>query len=281
MQPESHLGASRIPTWAADNSRLVRCVLLTVIVGIWSLALFLFVRRWWGAMARPLEALPILSVATMCVLVGALVRSVAAEFLVKGPSATRFAWWTMLVPGLAVFLLLGALSLPGTAVLPLGLMWTFVVAGELVSAWSIWKRRSVWPSNRRANESAQPPEPAPIGLTAASTSLADRRLDESVSQNCLRLTEAEGAEVIQGWMRGEFQPGQRLVHLHAAFCPSLSGQPEVVVQLQGDDEAKVTVGEAFPYGARFDVRRRGNTTQSLPFVIEFKGTCPANLSEGG
>lgn len=271
MHSGVHSGSSQVSTWAVSDRRLLQWMLFTCTSGICLLALFFFARRWSGALTQPLAPVPILAIATICVLAGVLIRNLATGWCVNGPHAAQLAWWTMIVPGAAVCLFLAALSLPGTANMPFWLMWSLVVAGEFASARAIWKTCCSGDASDRKDGPARVSTTIPVAINVSSPATPFPLLDGHVSQNCIRLTQVDGIEVIQGWMKDEFEPGQRLAHVHASFCPPFLGNPEVKVYLQGDVPAQVSVAQAFPYGVRFDVRRRGDTTQCLPFAIQFMG----------
>jgi len=62
-------------------------------------------------------------------------------------------------------------------------------------------------------------------------------------------------EQIEGWVRVQFAPGQRETAIHVAFCPPLSGSPEIETEDLNGVGLEIRVAAVFPFGARLSVRR--------------------------
>jgi hypothetical protein len=72
----------------------------------------------------------------------------------------------------------------------------------------------------------------------------------------------DDTEQIEGWVRVEFAAGQRETMIHVAFCPPLSGIPEIETEdLEGSD-LEIRVAAAFAFGARLSVRRSGSLDEA-------------------
>ena len=79
----------------------------------------------------------------------------------------------------------------------------------------------------------------------------------------------EGAEVIHGRLRAGFAAGQRVHHLHVAFCPPLASPPEFAVEQLDGPDAALTAGQIETYGARIDVRLARPAETGETIVVEF------------
>jgi hypothetical protein len=97
--------------------------------------------------------------------------------------------------------------------------------------------------------------------------------DESFPSDCLqqfrRFRDEQGAEAIHGLLRAELAPGQRVHHLHVAFCPPLPAAPEFTVEQVDGPEATLTASQVESYGARIDIRLTSSARQGESVVVEF------------
>jgi hypothetical protein len=137
-------------------------------------------------------------------------------------------------------LLLGlALSWPGGKLLALAPFWALLVATE-ASAWRQVARRGKLPAS--SVRSARPAAPSGV--------IAPAELCQQVSRGVT----ADGRQTVYGWLRAEFQPGQRTAFAHVAICPSLPGLPRVTFRQTSGPEARVKAGQVLPYGIRFELK---------------------------
>jgi hypothetical protein len=88
-------------------------------------------------------------------------------------------------------------------------------------------------------------------------------------QQLTRYRDEAGAEVIHGRLRAEFAAGQRVHHLHVAFCPPLAAAPEFAVEQLDGPDAALTAGQVETYGARIDVRLSQPAEARDTIVTEF------------
>ncbi len=73
-------------------------------------------------------------------------------------------------------------------------------------------------------------------------------------QQFTRRHTAEGDDLVEGWLRVRLEPGQRNTHAHIAFCPPLARVPQLEFEQADGPSARVKLGQALPYGARFEVK---------------------------
>jgi hypothetical protein len=65
----------------------------------------------------------------------------------------------------------------------------------------------------------------------------------------------DDGEQIEGWVRARFEAGQRETVIHVAFCPPLSGIPELETEdLEGAD-LEIRIAAVFAFGARLSIRK--------------------------
>jgi hypothetical protein len=97
--------------------------------------------------------------------------------------------------------------------------------------------------------------------------------EESFPPDCLqqirRLRDTDGAEAVHGLLRLELAPGQRVHHLHVAFCPPLPAAPEFAIEQLEGPEATLTAGQVEPYGARIDLRLASPAREGQNMMVEF------------
>lgn len=83
-----------------------------------------------------------------------------------------------------------------------------------------------------------------------------------------RTIDASGAEMVEGVAVVRFERGQKKANIHIPFSPPMKGQPEVEVECVGDEQLRLKVPMAEPYGMRIEARR-SNTSEALEAEIGF------------
>lgn len=121
----------------------------------------------------------------------------------------------------------------------------------------------------------EPPCAAPMDRTDAGE-LREEELEEAETefpagylQQMSRFRDHDGGEVIHGLLRAEFTAGQRVHHLHVAFCPPLPASPELSFEQVDGAEASVSAGQVESYGARLDLRLARPAQEGESAVVEF------------
>ncbi len=100
---------------------------------------------------------------------------------------------------------------------------------------------------------------------------ADR--SECVSQ-LSRMRTAGQSEMVGGWVRLDFEAGQRTHYAHVPFCPPFRVVPQVEVQLVRDSAhsagAKVQAAQVLHQGVRIEVKLVEPAGERLSLVIKFQ-----------
>jgi len=83
--------------------------------------------------------------------------------------------------------------------------------------------------------------------------------DESVQMRLLRRKESDEVELLEAWVRADFQPGERVANLHVPFCPPFVDQPPEkpkweTCQFEGN-EVEIQVSQINALGTRIDLKR--------------------------
>jgi len=79
--------------------------------------------------------------------------------------------------------------------------------------------------------------------------------DESVQMRLLRRKEPNETELLEAWVRADFQQGERVVHVHVPFCPPFREQPKwEACQFEGD-EVEIQLSQMNSLGMRIDLKR--------------------------
>lgn len=240
-------------------------------------------RRWAGALVHPPEAPIVLAVA-----VGAASLAAAMRFgrLGRGCVTPRhIAYW---LPLPALLLLGWAISLPETSLAVLATLWSVLLGGEVVSALvagrTMRRAASVPPAvvptpalasapvgvtvDRVADEAACPMAEldAPEELVAPSPS-------SNVMQQLTRSQAADGSEILSGWLRLAFAPGQRNTSAHVAFCPPFARAPTVVIEQHEGPSARIKTAQVLPLGARLEVKLAAVPELPVHLVVRLTATC--------
>jgi hypothetical protein len=168
-------------------------------------------------------------------------------------------------------LLAAAMTLPGTSLGGVLLLWLPLIAAQ---AALVWLHRNRY-RDRLADEKAASQDVA-IELDAPRTELAptaaehseeelsdeessdeelsDEQLPTDVTQTWTRRI-VDGVDVLEGMARVEFRAGARVTNLHVSVCPPFAAMPEVFAEATDGAAADVKVAEALTFGLRIEVRR--------------------------
>jgi hypothetical protein len=99
-------------------------------------------------------------------------------------------------------------------------------------------------------------------------------------QHFVRSRDAAGHEVVQATLRADFIPGQRTATVYVGFCPPLAGRPELTVELASGPVAEFKIVQAFPHGARIDVRLASTATQAMCVILNVTAKAPPRDAAG-
>ena len=222
----------------------------------------LFQRRLAGALSQPLPLGLLVGVA----LVVATAAMAAGALAVCGASSPASAAARWLVTG-SLPLLAVSLSLPQSPAIGLVALWLCVFAAEV----QLW---------RRVGRDAPRPLPA-IGRQATSPPVAsdDSSLDRSLHVAALPDTNAihqliyrhaaDRTLAVEGWLRVEFLPGERIVNAHVAFCPAFLNAPQVDVELVAGPDCTIRQALVVPWGVRWELKLAEPTAKPTWVTFEF------------
>ncbi|HEX4149617.1 MAG TPA: hypothetical protein VHY20_11545 [Pirellulales bacterium] len=211
-------------------------------------AAVLVIRRWSGALADPLSPVWLPVVGLAAVLTARLGRAP----LPRANLSSGDAW-----PTLSCLAIAWALSLPGASKPSLAALWAVVLMGE---GWWWTAALRKWPARLRL--------PAlPLGAVAGPAG------DSSVVQQSRRDRGPNGQERVAGWLRVELAAGQRVAQAHVAFCPPLERTPAIELRQTTGPAARLKLGQALVYGARFELKLAAPGPASI--TLEYTATTAA------
>ncbi|MCL4194413.1 MAG: hypothetical protein KJZ87_21945 [Thermoguttaceae bacterium] len=245
--------------WFTRSARIVLAMALALV------ALVFAWRRVAGALVEPLPAPVFLGLTILVLAAAASRRSVHGS---RRP--VRVVAADVSVSAAAVVLLV-SLSLPGTSVAALGLAYLALVVEE---AWTWWPagiqfRRPTVHADTTPQPAATPESPAaPPAPLSSGSSLAVPQ--ENVSQQLARGRTADGREWISGWLRVALAAGQRIAHVHVAFCPPLARAPLARLEPKDAPPMEVRASQVLPFGARFDLKLAQPVEEPLDILLEFR-----------
>jgi hypothetical protein len=236
-------------------------------------AIVLMARRLAGALLTPLSgaALVVVAVACCAAAIGALflqssVRSVPA-------SAPRPWWLGISLPAIAV-----SLSLPGSSLAGLAVMWLAIVGTEFVlwkmpPPWSVQIRRVVVPEAALSPLTRQPAE-------TEDESADDDHLDPDAIQT-LKYQRIDGSTAVDGWLRVDFAAGQRTAVAHVAFCPAFLHTPTIDAELQNGPACEIRSALVIPWGVKWEVKLDQTAVEPASVVFAFRAAEPDHVPSGG
>jgi hypothetical protein len=281
-------GAGFFPAWNLGAERFKNCVIVAF-AGMFIGAAFVFaLRRVSGALATPLSPGSLILSGLLASLMAWGIRNLwRYTQQVKSPSRGDLILDILLCTSLMTFA--ASLTLPGTNRWGLVFFWLLPGAEEF---WA-WRPRVIRLIARRQKKKTlfQPAriDPAQTGIphTVSDMELpaADLGIQTAVDwpagnvrQQLTRSTDAEGRDVLCGWLRMDFAAGSRSGNLHVAFCPPFAATPELEVEQLDGPEARIKIAQLLPYGARLELKLIANSPESASVLVQFTATCTNQVS---
>jgi hypothetical protein len=244
----SAAGAVRVKGRLKDVERqIVALIWSSLLLLFVSLALFLLLRRFSGALARPLPGAGLIAAsATIATIVAGLRQQVLStqylvlsmDYLVARPRHKQLSLGGL--GGVAV-LLLYVLTLPGTPSWAIAIAWLVLISAEI----AYW--RSPLQDYLRLRRAPSPTQPT------TTQSETEDELPAGLVQRLTRVRE-DDRESIHALLPTEIPSGDRLSVVHLAFCPPLDAVPELTAHSLGNEEAEVRITQAESFGVRIEVR---------------------------
>ncbi|MBN2292817.1 MAG: hypothetical protein JXM70_10350 [Pirellulales bacterium] len=296
-QPRSTGPPLQTALWIKTLSVATLLLLLLLVGGMFAW------RRLAGALYEPLDAVTLAITAVALAAVSLTVRLLAQGSHSASPRASLWlVALILLVPTAAIVAVGISLSLPGTPVAGLALLWTILAVGELsglvlarfatetaraalrlgrlsgglprklklaVSDRVVDRRLRIDAAHEPATQVVEQPATQPQTETDFDESTFDVPPDRSVTQQVTRLQSSDGSEIMTGWLRASFEPGQRTASVHLAFCPPFSTMPSVEVEQVDGPPGRIKTVQLLPYGARFDLKLFNDAEEPLDVLLQF------------
>ena len=257
-------------SWLGLRRDLLTALLASGLAAFTLVVLLLLARRMAGALVQPLGGFSLVCIAGLGLLLTAGWR---LGWQARGRQIGSLALAAPVLPGIALFLLLCVLSLPGTTNWALMLMWLAFFSAEAGWWWSAY-------SSQRpiAVPRSIPPAVSAAAEPAARTVIANDQgpLPENVFQQITRTREAD-QEWVSVMLRIPFAAGQRMEVAHVAFCPPLCGIPELAAEATDGPSAMVTITNPQSFGARLEVRLDEAAEEACTVVVEAEGCVPLQV----
>ena len=264
-------------------------------------------RRLAGALHEPLDAWALATTAVVLAAASGAVRVLGRGYW--GRDASSRPWLAALIllgPTAAIVAAGFSLSVPGTSLAGLAVLWGSLAVGELscmvlgsfaaggaarltarmwrlaaalpgtfrsVASPSALKRRLRFDAAHEPSAPAleqAPPLETDAGLDAGLGSATfDETPHDELMQQIVRMQAPDGTETMSGRLRASFLPGQRTASVHLAFCPPFSRVPTVEVEQIDGPPGRIKTVQLLPYGVRFDLKLFKDAEEPLGVLLQF------------
>ena len=256
--------------WPALRKDLLTALLASGLAAFAVVVLLLLARRMTGALVQPLGGFSLVGIVGLGLLLAVGWR---LGWQARGSHATSRALVALALPGIALFLLLCVLSLPGTANWALMLTWLAFLSVEAAWWWAAYSSQQPIAPSR----SVLPTADVVAERTARPVIEHDQgSLPENVFQQITRFREAD-QERVAVILRIPFAAGQRTAVAHVAFCPPLCGVPELATEVIEGPSATVAITNPQSFGARLEVRLDEAAEEACTVVVEAEGCAPLQV----
>jgi hypothetical protein len=219
-----------------------------------SVAVLFTSRRIAGALSDPLSGIQLVAAAITILVCAAALRRIAPG---RMETTAEFS-----LPGIAAFLLLAAVTLPGTPGWGIASAWLLFIAGES-GAWLVFHPpRAVLRRLRREGTTDGEEQTGIVDEPA---------LPPGLVQQMTRVRDGDH-ESIHALFETRVPAGDHRGIAHLAFCPPLVSQPELTAHAVDCEDAEVRVTQIETFGARFEVRFTQPSEESRRVIVEAIGS---------
>jgi hypothetical protein len=239
------------------------------------LCVLLVVRRIAGGLQHPLPSVGLVAVGLLAAIMTTGLR-ILAENTGEANESIWKRWSWRLLPTIGLLCFAIGLTLPGSSAWGLAIFWGILALEEGV--WWFRDLRGLQGSRQTAGrerrELAQREGRSQVEISRTTGPDWADALPSEMTQHVTRRWTANGGEIISGFVRGDFQPGERTQNLHLSFCPPLASRPALEThQLEGPT-ARIKAAEIESYGARLEIRLTSRISHPESVVVQFEATVP-------
>jgi len=253
--------------WPAPRKDLLTALLASGLAAFALVVLLLLARRIAGALVQPLGGFSLVGIVGLGLLLTAGWR---LGWQARGRPVRSLALAAPVLPGIALFLLLCVLSLPGTTNWALMLPWLAFFSAEAAWWWTAYASQRPIVAPR----SVLPPVGTVAERTSRPVTASEQgSLPENAYQQIIRFREADQERIVV-MLRIPFAAGQRMEVAHVAFCPPLCGIPKLTAEATDGPSAMVTITNPQSFGARLEVRLDEAAEEACTVVVEAEGCVP-------
>ncbi len=243
----------------APSARLGQTVVASGLALVAAAGLLLCVRRLDGALTEPLSPATLILVSACLALAALVFRAVFAT----AGAGMRAGFLVWAAPSVALATWVFGLTLPGSDAWGLTLFCGILLLEE---GWSWGRFRG------QLSAGLLPSSQTLVGRVALEEfdGIADAtaEYDEAVWQHVVRRRDESG-EVLEGWVRVEFVPAQRIAAAHIAICPPFERAPTCEAEQQDGPPAQVKVTQSLSYGVRLEIKLDEPAEESTCVIVEF------------
>jgi hypothetical protein len=240
----SSQAAAQVARWCAA---VLTMVLAALTLGVW-------VRLLQGRLAQPLTLGQALLISVTSTATAAAIRGCCYYSFIDLPGRVAPLWrWGLTAALLALAV---ALTLPGSTLQVLLVIWGLIVAEE-ATAVHLLRRKQGEPRS----DDLQPPAIKPQPDEAPT-------LRPDATQRLIRSRTMAGEDALTGALRARFAPRQRSETLHVAFCPPFAQLPQVQCRQTTGPAVRIKPTQVLAHGVRIELKLEQPSDEATDVVVE-------------
>jgi len=261
--------AIRVGSWRLLGSpvslKLARAVASSLLLLLALAALLICIRRTTGALDGALPDGVLLACGAILAGSALVFRGLWFDARQAASRQAEIALWA--APTAVIVLSACGLSSRDNSTASLVLLWGALAAVEVWS-WRQFLQRVRAPRPRVAVAQHRGAEPA-VSTPNAFADEPENESQEQMSQRFVRRRAENGSELMEGWVRVDFVPGQRHANAHIAICPPFVQTPQCFAEQMDGPSAEIKVAQVLPYGVRCEIKLDEPVEEFDRVTVEF------------
>jgi len=220
-----------------------------------TLALFVWVRLLQARLTQPLTLQHALVVAAISAAAALTIR--LCWFSTDSAGLSSFDGLMRWGPTAALVAVAVALTLPGTPLQALLVIWGLIAAEEFAVGRLVYSTKAAAPEERNQLDIGERHGPDVLALPPGATQQLTRSRNEP------------GQDLLVGSLRARFAPQQRSETLHVAFCPPFARIPELQYRQVTGPAVRIKTTQLLAHGVRLELKLDSARSEEAEVDVEF------------